>query len=171
MTDWDAELKKIDKQLESISDSALIPAPARSAAAKAAVVAERASTRTWPAFLRLSLATALAIGILFWPYPSRCGAGLAGYLIAVSAVAVGGLWSSVWTWRHRTARAHTLSLLLVIWGIVLGAVEILPRIGYARADAARPVGWMCTAPSGTTTPLPSSTAPLPGSTVPLRVTP
>ena len=26
MTDWDAQLKKIDKQLESISDSALIPA-------------------------------------------------------------------------------------------------------------------------------------------------
>ena len=25
MTNWDAELKKIDKQLESMSDSALIP--------------------------------------------------------------------------------------------------------------------------------------------------
>ena len=74
MTDWDAELKKIDKQLESMSDSALIPAPAKSAppAAKAAVVAERASTRTWPALLRLTLASALAVGILFWPYPSNC---------------------------------------------------------------------------------------------------
>ena len=29
MTNWDAELKKIDKQLESMSDSALIPAPAK----------------------------------------------------------------------------------------------------------------------------------------------
>jgi len=148
MTDWDAELKKIDKQLESMSDSALIPAPAKGAppAAKAAVATERATTRTWPAFLRLALATALAVGILFWPYPSRCGAGLAGYLVAVSAVTAGGLWSSVWTWRHRTARAHVLSLLLVGWGLVLGAVEILPRIGYAKADPARPVGWMCTAP-------------------------
>jgi len=54
MTDWDAELKKIDKQLESMSDSALIPAPAKGAppAAKAAVVAERESTRTWPASTR-----------------------------------------------------------------------------------------------------------------------
>ena len=66
MTNWDAELKKIDKQLESMSDSALIPAPAKEAppATKAAVVAERESTRTWPALLRLALATALAVGIL-----------------------------------------------------------------------------------------------------------
>ena len=132
-----------------MSDSALIPAPAKSAppAAKAAVAAERATTRTWPALLRLALATALAVGILFWPYPSRCGAGLAGYLVAVAAVTVGGLWSSVWTWRHRTARAHVLSLLLVIWGLVLGAMEMLPRTGYAKADTARPVGWVCTAPA------------------------
>ena len=171
MTDWDAELKKIDKQLESISDSALIPAPATSAppAARAAVVAERASTRTWPAFLRLALATALAVGILFWPYPSRCGAGLAGYMVAVAGVAVAGLWSSVWTWRHRTARAHVLSLLLVIWGIVLGAVEILPRAGYAKADAGRPAGWMCTAP--TTAPLPATPAPSPTTGTAVRPTP
>ena len=149
MTDWDAELKKIDKQLESMSDSALIPAPAKGAplAAKAAVVAERESTRTWPALLRLALATALAIGILFWPYPSQCGIGLTGYLVAVAAVTVGGLWSSVWTWHHRTARAHVLSLLLVSWGLVLGAIEVLPHAGYARADAKRPTGWSCVAPA------------------------
>jgi hypothetical protein len=149
MTDWDAELKKIDKQLESMSDSAIIPAPARDAppAAKAQVAAERATTRTWGAFLRLALATALGVGILFWPYPNRCGIGLAGYLVAIGAIVAGGLWSSVWTWRHRTARAHVLSLLLVAWGLVLGAVELLPRTGYARPDAARPSGWMCVAPA------------------------
>jgi hypothetical protein len=149
MTDWDAELKKIDKQLETMSDSALIPAPAKGAppAAKAAVAAQRENTRTWPAFLRLALASALAVGILFWPYPSRCGAGLAGYLAAVSVVTVGGLWSSVWTWRHRTARAHILSLVLVAYGLVLGAMEILPRTGYAKPDAARPVGFSCVAPT------------------------
>lgn len=155
MTDWDAELKKIDKQLESISDGAMIPAPKKGAppAAKSAVTQERATTRTWPAFLRLALATALAVGILFWPYPSRCGAGLAGYLAAVTVVTLGGLWSSVWTWRHRTARAHILSLLLVGWGIVLGAMEILPHTGYAKPDPARPVGFACVAP---TTPTPKA---------------
>lgn len=160
MTDWDAELKKIDKQLETMSDSALIPAPAKNAppAAKAAVAAQRESTRTWPAFLRLALATALAVGMLFWPYPSRCGVGLAGYLAAVSVVTVGGLWSSVWTWRHRTARAHILSLALVAYGLVLGAMEILPRTGYARADATRPIGFSCVAPTTPTTPPPATPA-------------
>jgi hypothetical protein len=157
MSDWDAQLKKIDKQLESISDSALIPAAPKSAppAARAEVAAERATTRTWGAFLRLALATALGVGILFWPYPTRCGFGLAGYLMAVTAIVAGGIWSSVWTWRHRTARAHVLSLLLVLWGMLLGGIELLPRVGYAKPDAARPAGWTCSvasAPAPATTP-------------------
>jgi hypothetical protein len=53
----------------------------------------------------------------------------------------------VWTWRHRTARAHVLSLLLVVWGVVLGAIELLPRVGYAKPDPLRPTGWTCTAPA------------------------
>ena len=151
MTDWDAELKKIDKQLESISDNAMIPAPAKAAApaARASVATERATTRTWPAFLRLALATALAVGIQFWPYQSRCGLGLTGYMVAIVAVTGGGLWSSVWTWRHRTARAHVLSLLLIIYGMVLGAMEILPRTGYAKADPLRPTTFSCSAPTTT----------------------
>ena len=160
MTDWDAELKKIDRQLESMSDSALIPAPAKNAppAAKAQVAAERATTRTWGAFLRLALATALGVGILFWPYPHQCGVGAAAYLAATAAIVAGGLWSSVWTWRHRTARAHVLSLLLVVWGLVLGAIELLPRTGYAKPDPQRPVGWTCTAPTPVT---PAATQPAP----------
>jgi hypothetical protein len=156
MTDWDAQLKKIDKQLESISDSALIPAAPKSApAARSEVAAERATTRTWGAFLRLALATALGVGILFWPYPTRCGFGLTGYLAAVTAIVAGGVWSSIWTWRHRTARAHVLSLLLVLWGMLLGGIELLPRVGYAKPDPARPTGWTC---SVATTPAP---APMP----------
>ena len=165
MTDWDAELKKIDRQLESISDKALIPsappvkgASVAPAAAQARVVAERESTRTWPAFLRLALASALGVGILFWPYPKTCGAELYGYLAAVVAVTGGGLWSSVWTWKHRTARAHVLSLLLAIWGLVLGALEVLPHAGYARTDAARPAGWSCSAPARSAT-VPSTPQP------------
>lgn len=147
MTDWDKELKKIDQQLESLSDSALVPAAPKSAppAARAEVAAERAKTRTWGAFLRLALATALGVGIVFWPYPKTCGLNLAGYLVAAGAVTLGGLWSSVWTWRHRTARAHVLSLLLVLWGLVLAAVEVLPHAGYAKPDPSRPAGWSCAA--------------------------
>ena len=145
MTNWDAELKKIDKQLETMSDSALIPAAPASAAPerKREVETVRANTRTWPALLRLALASALGVGILFWPYETRCGVGLAGYLVAIAVLTIGGLWSSVWTWHHRTARAHVLSLLLIAWGLVLGAREVLPRSGYAKSDALRPAGFGC----------------------------
>src|SRR6476661_6755076 len=124
MSDWDAELKKIDRQLESMSDSALIPAAPKDAPpmARAQVATERAATRTWGAFLRLALATALGVGILFWPYPKTCGVNLAGYLVAAGAVTLG-----------------------VVWSLVLAAIEVLPHAGYAKPDPARPAGWSCAA--------------------------
>ena len=36
-----------------------------------------------------------------------------------------------------------LSLLLVLWGGVLAAQEVLPRIGYAIPTEAHPASWMC----------------------------
>lgn len=142
--DWERELSKIDKQLESVSDKALFPtAPTASASEKQRVGEQRTGTRTWGAFLRLALSSAVGIGILFWPYPSRCGFGLAMYLLAVAGVVTGGVWSAVWTWKHQTPRAHALSLLLVAWGLVLGAAEILPRTGYAVPTAAHPAQWSC----------------------------
>ena len=81
--------------------------------------------------------------MLFWPYPSRCGLGLALYLFAVAGVVTGGVWSAIWTWKHRTPRAHVLSLLVVAWGITLGTAEILPRIGYAVPTLAHPAAWAC----------------------------
>lgn len=161
MSDWDAKMKQIDKQLESMSDSALIPAASAGApaAVRAEVAVERATTKTWGAFLRLALATSLGVGILFWPYPARCGVGLAAYLVAIGAVTIGGLWSSVWTWRHRTSRAHTLSLLLVLWGLVLAAVEVMPRTGYAKPDANRPAGFTCSVTVPPASPVGPATTP------------
>ena len=149
--DWDKELAKIDKQLESVSDAQLFPdaKPAPTAPGKApagvspgvspGVAADRAAARSWPAILRLTLAVILGVAIMFWPYDNRCGAGLAGYLVAVAAVFGAGIWSAVWTWRHRAARAHTLSILLIGWGLLLGATEVLPRIGYAK----QVLSWSC----------------------------
>ena len=139
--DWDKELAKIDKQLESVSDAQLFPEKKSASPAQKAQVADaRASASSWPAIIRLGLSVALGVGILFWPYANRCGIGLAGYLFAVSAVAGGGLWSAVWTWRHRAGRAHALSILLIVWGLVLGGAEVLPRIGYAKQS----LPWSCT---------------------------
>ena len=143
-SDWDAELKKIDKQLESVSDEALFPATAaRTPVAKAQAAEVQRTTSTFGVFSRLLLAIALGVGMLFWPYAARCGLGLAAYLGATAAVVAGGVWSSVWTWRHRAGRAHTLGLLLVVWGLVLAAVEVLPRAGYAKPTIEHPALWSC----------------------------
>jgi hypothetical protein len=148
MTDknWEKEMAKIDKQLESVSDAQLFPEskpgakPAAPAPAGSAAAPSRAeAVRSWPAILRLSLAVLLGVGIMFWPYANRCGIGLAGYLFAVAAVAGSGIWSAVWTWRHRTGRAHALSILLIAWGLILAGAEVLPRTGYAKSV----LTWSC----------------------------
>ena len=134
--DWDAELKKIDKQLESLSDDELL------SAGEAKTPAQR-ETSTLGVFARLVLATALGVGMLFWPYAARCGVGLFAYLAATAVVIGAGVWTSVWTWRHRSGKAHLLSLLLIVWGGVLGAIEVLPRVGYAKPTPVHPAYWMC----------------------------
>jgi len=147
--DWDKELAKIDKEisrksaggnLEEAADAQMFPQKkGASADQRAAVDEARATTRSWPAILRLGLSVALGIGIMFWPYENRCGVGLTGYILAVIAVVGSGVWSAVWTWRHRAARAHSLSLLLILWGLILGSAEVLPRVGYAKQT----LRWQC----------------------------
>ena len=166
--DWDKELAKIDKQLGSLSDEQLLgptpvqlPAPSKGSvpkgsAPKAATSkpasapiesgGDRPTTKSWAVYARLTISVALGVGMVLWPYPSRCGPGLAAYLGAVTAVVGSGIWSAVWTWRHRASRAHVLSLLLVLWGLVLGSMEVLPRVGYAKADLGHPANWSCPAP-------------------------
>jgi hypothetical protein len=143
-SNWDKELAKIDKQLESMSDEALLPAkPNASPAEKVAAQTVQRETTTFGVMMRLLLATALGVGMVFWPYSARCGAGLFGYLAAVGVLIAAGVWSAVWTWKHRSAKAHILSLLLTLWGGTLAAAEILPRVGYAIPTEAHPAAWMC----------------------------
>lgn len=144
--DWDRELKKIDKHLSSISDDELLARTASPAAApkgRTAVAGDAGAALPSPlgVAFRVGLALALAVGIHFWPYSARCGLGLAGYLASVTVVIASGGWAAISTWRARAGRAHVLSLLVVTWGIALAAVEVLPRIGYAK-DPAR-VQWVC----------------------------
>ncbi|MBK5187344.1 MAG: hypothetical protein JJD97_03815 [Gemmatimonadaceae bacterium] len=142
--DWDKEMKRIDKQLESISDDALISTPgAKAPAEKARATEVKSSTSTFGVFARLMLAALLGLGMLFWPYSVRCGPGLFAYLFASAMVTVGGVWTAIWTWRHRSAQAHVLSLLLVVWGLVLAGIEVLPRVGYAIPTASHPATWTC----------------------------
>ncbi|HEX9565420.1 MAG TPA: hypothetical protein VF981_15675 [Gemmatimonadaceae bacterium] len=144
MKDWDKELAKIDKQLGSLPDEALLPAVKPAAAAPAAVPATRPAAGGMAGVVaRLALVTALGVGMLFWPYSARCGTGLLAYLAAVGVLIAGGGWTAIWTWRQRAARAHLVSLLLMLWGGTLAAMEVLPRLGYAIPTETHPAIWMC----------------------------
>src|SRR5690242_8993712 len=136
---WDKELAKVDKQLASLSDEQLLgaapaaPVAPPRGAGPASSASQPASPPSKPTretsaigvYGRLLLAMLVGAAMYIWPYPAKCGIGLVGYLGAVGVVIAGGLWASVWTWRHRASRAHTLSLLVVLWGLVLGAIQVL----------------------------------------------
>jgi hypothetical protein len=70
-------------------------------------------------------------------------------------IIVGGLWVALTTWRHRLPKMHTLSLLIVLTGLALMAIEILPRIGYAAVDPKHPPQFSC---PDTQTPPPRTSA-------------
>jgi hypothetical protein len=141
---WDRELAKIDKQLESVSDEQLFPtSAAKTTPQREAIVEKQSRTSTFGVMMRLLLSVALGIGMIFWPYQARCGFGLLGYLLAVVVLIGAGGWSAVWAWRHRAGKAHVLSLLIMLWGTILGAQEILPRLGYAKPTLDHPSVWEC----------------------------
>ena len=168
MTDrnWEQELAKIDKQLASVSDDQLLqqgnaqrPGAAPNASAKPTVTAKASAPVTatknvgsWFAWLQLIVAIGAATGLWFWPWETRCGLNAVGFTSATGAVTLLGLWSAVGSWKHRQAYAHILSFAVMIWGLVLGAREVLPRVGYAIPSEARPAGWRCEA--STTIPAP-----------------
>jgi hypothetical protein len=88
---------------------------------------------------RVTLAAALGAGMTQWPYPHACGWPLLGYLGAVATVLLAGAWLALASWRLRNGLTHILSLLLLYWGLVLAAEQVLPRVGYAAEEA----GWLC----------------------------
>lgn len=177
--DWEKELAKIDRQLASLSDEELArptaPPPGSAAAAAppprgavtapaarvpltAAAVAGSGKAKAW-AWTKVTLATAAAVGLWVWPFPARCGPPLLGLVAAAGATALLSLWSARGTWRHRLGFGHVLSLLALVASLVLGAREVLPRVGYAMPTFDRPATWSCQADAPATTPSP---APGPG---------
>ncbi|MEK7667070.1 MAG: hypothetical protein AAB409_00285 [Gemmatimonadota bacterium] len=140
--DWDRELAAIDK---IIASGPPVPAAQPAAAPKGgrapAAPGRYAVLFTW---VRLGLGLSLGAAMTQWPYTHGCGLPLFVYLGAVCAVLVAGVWSSVSSWKTRSGFAHFLSVALILWGGVLAAREVLPRIGYAEQSAE----WVCRVPSG-----------------------
>lgn len=141
--DWDRELREVDRLLNQLpthreEQIAAAASPKRAPAGPAGVAAAESGSRlgTWA---RVGLGLLVGIGMPFWPYSHGCGFTLLFYLVGVLAVVVAGVWSGLSSWKRRMGLAHVLSQLLVIWGLVLAAAVVLPRIGYAKAAAT----WFC----------------------------
>lgn len=110
------------------------PATTRRAPAEPSALALRIS-----GWLRALLAVALAAAVSVWPYASNCGWMLCLALFVVATVVVAGVWAGIWTWRLRLPAAHVLSVGVLVWGLILTAELVLPRVGYAATTAA----WSC----------------------------
>jgi hypothetical protein len=88
----------------------------------------------------VGLGVLLAVAMPQWPYARDCGGWLILYLVAVGMVVIAGIWGARLTWDGRLGYAHIIALGTVLWGLTLTSQEVLPRIGYAHAQAA----WFCT---------------------------
>ncbi len=138
--DWSTQLKKIEREFEGLPPE---PSPAykKLQSEEQKRVKQRAAMIGGGA--RLVLVGALGVALAFWPYENACGSGLFGYLAVEIVIIIGGLWVAVSTWRAQLPRMHILSLLIALAGLVLVAVEILPRVGYAAVDPKHPPQFSC----------------------------
>lgn len=142
--DWSTQLKKIEREFEGLPPE---PSPAykKMQSEEERRAQERVERRAAVigSSARLVLVFALGVALAIWPYERACGSGLAGYLGVEAVIVVGGLWVAFTTWRARLARMHILSLLIVLAGLVLLAVDVLPRVGYATVDPKNPPHFSC----------------------------
>ncbi len=114
-------------------------------AASVAQPSGNARVGTWG---RISLGVLIAVGMLQWPYDHSCGFKLGFYLTAVARVFVSAGWASAGSWKNRMPIAHSVSQILLLWGFILGAGQVLPRVGYTKDLAT----WRCVAPAAAVAP-------------------
>lgn len=143
--DWDKELANIDKLIAATPAAKASPAggappppAARSGGggSSSLPVAGRDRIATW---FRVGLGALLGLAMTQWPYFHACGTALFLYLGAAGVVGLAGLWGAVTAWRRRMGLAHVVALLVSLWGGVLVAAAVLPRVGYAKRAAL----WWC----------------------------
>jgi hypothetical protein len=91
--------------------------------------------------MRVGLGVALGVGMLVWPYIHACGMKLVFYLIGATTLTIAGVWTALSSWRRRLGWAHTLSIVLIIWGLALAGRQVLPRV-YGK----QPIPFFCPGP-------------------------
>jgi len=139
--DWDKEMRDVDRLLAKLpyADPKVGAGSEPTLRKPVAAVGQRSGPTVAGTWAKVGLGLAIGIGMTQWPYSHGCGLRLGFYLVGVAAVLVAGIWSGVSSWRRRLGFAHVLSHVLIVWGTVLAAREVLPRVGYAKALAP----WLC----------------------------
>ena len=141
---WALELRKIEREYDGLPPE---PSAAEVRQRREAERKERerqdAVAASFGVYFRLTLVVCLAVSLAAWPYDVSCGAMLYGYLATVLVLILGGTWTAVATFRHRLAWRHLIALTVIFWGFVLGAAEVLPRIGYAIPTPRHGADWSC----------------------------
>ncbi len=141
--DWDKELAEVDRLLNQLpthrEEQQAAASAKRPQIAPAAGAAQDGGGSRLGTWARVALGLLIGIGMPLWPYDHGCGIKLFLYLGGVATVVVAGVWSGLSSWKRRMGAAHLLSQLLVIWGLVLAARVVLPRVGYAKEAAT----WFC----------------------------
>lgn len=150
--DWDREMREVDKLLAKLPDAdpmlgrgvptvPVSPRPGLAGTGPAGAVAGPARGRAWvTTWMRVGLGLALGVGMLLWPYTHACGWRLGVYLVGAAVVSVAGVWSALTSWKRRLGIAHTLSIILIVWGLALAGRQLLPRV-YGKT----PVPFLCPA--------------------------
>ena len=145
--DWDKELADIDRAIEKQGAPAppgsppalppgATPPPVRIPGPAAPSIARGSVAMTW---FWMGLGVLLAAALPLWPYGKGCGLQLFFYLGAATLALLAGATGAVHSWRARRGFAHLVSLLVIVFAGVMGAREVLPRIGYA----AQAQTWLC----------------------------
>lgn len=155
--DWDKELAEIDKLMapqgaeprppalsraEGSGRGDLVPAasakdPARSEdPRRLTAVARPRSATVWLVTL---LGPIGAAGLLIWPYPKACGLSLGVYLVGLLAVWGASIWAMRTAWAAQRAVAMIIGVVTLVASLMLVALEVLPRVGYARDS----LTWTC----------------------------
>jgi len=149
--DWDKEMAAIDKVISKggyVAPSGGAPAPAPSGGGTPVAPSAPAGSRAWLGmWVRTLLVVGLAVGLNAWPWTHGCGWRVYWYMTGISVLALASLWIMVVSWRRRSGLTHILGLVMLGYAVWLGAVEILPRTGYASTVKT----WSCPAPQVPTT--------------------
>lgn len=141
---WALELRKIEREYDGLPPE---PSPTELRQKREAEKRERereaATAASFAVYFRLTLVICLGVSLVCWPYEVSCGGMLMGYMAAVVVLLVGAVWSALATFTHQMPRRHLTALFMILWALVLGAAQILPRIGYANQVPGRATSWTC----------------------------